>query len=55
MAADEPRNQGEDDMTTQNDPMLRDHRRAYQGFIKLLTYSTIGVVVVLIMMALFLL
>ena len=41
--------------TQGEDPMLRAHRQSYTGFIRLLTASTIGVAVVLILMAAFLL
>jgi hypothetical protein len=37
------------------DELLEEHRRTWHGFCKLLTYSTAGVVVILILMALFLL
>jgi len=52
----QPHKQGEkSDMATREDPMVRAHKRTYEGFLRLLTYSTVGVVVVLVLMALFLL
>jgi len=52
----QPDKQGEsDDMATREDPMVRAHKRTYEGFVRLLTYSAVGVAVVLILMALFLL
>ena len=38
-----------------DDQMLEQHRRQWHGFVKLMTWSTIGVIVVLVGMALFLL
>lgn len=38
-----------------DDQMLERHRRQWGGFVKLMTWSTIGVIVVLVGMALFLL
>lgn len=38
-----------------DDQMLREHRRQWHGFVKLLAYSTIAVVIVLAGMAIFLL
>jgi hypothetical protein len=57
MSAETPENKGEDEKmaTTKHDPMLREHERSYQGFVKLLSYSAVVTVVVLILMALFLL
>jgi len=37
------------------DQMLEQHRRQWHGFVKLLTWSVIGVIVVLVGMAIFLL
>jgi hypothetical protein len=37
-----------------DDPDLRSHRGTYLGFTKLLTYSTVGIVVLLILMGIFL-
>lgn len=57
MAAKEPDKKGEDESmaTSKQDPMLREHEKTYQGFMKLITYSTVAVVLVLALMALFLL
>ena len=38
-----------------DDQMLERHRQQWNGFVKLMTWSTIGVVVVLVGMAIFLL
>ena len=38
-----------------DDQMLEQHRRQWNGFVKLMVWSTIGVVVVLVGMAIFLL
>ena len=40
--------------TTREDPMLREHKKTYSGFMKLLGYSTLAVVIVLVLMAIFL-
>lgn len=42
-------------MATNDDEWLKEHRKTFEGFTRLLTYSTIGVIVVLIGMAIFLL
>jgi len=50
-----PRTETEDSaMATQDDQMLEDHKRTYQAFLRLLGYSTLLIVIVLIFMALFL-
>ncbi len=36
------------------DQMLQEHRRQWAGFVKLMTWSTVAVVVVLVGMAIFL-
>lgn len=41
-------------MAGNDDQMLKEHQKTFDGFIKLITYSTIGIVVVLAGMALFL-
>ena len=38
-----------------DDQMLQEHRRQWSGFVKLLTWSTAGVIVILVGMAIFLL
>ena len=38
-----------------DDKMLEEHRRTWDSFVKLMTWSTIGVIVVLVGMAIFLL
>lgn len=44
------------DMASQSDDsMLESHKRSYQAFMRLLGYSTAGVAVVLILLAIFLL
>jgi len=37
------------------DQMLQQHRRQWHGFVRLMTYSAIGVIVILVGMAIFLL
>ena len=37
-----------------DDPMLQDHLRTWNAFVKLLAYSTVGAVVVLALMGIFL-
>jgi len=37
------------------DPMLRAHQQTYKGFVRLLTWSTIGVALALVLLAAFLL
>jgi hypothetical protein len=37
-----------------DDSEMRSHQETYQGFTKLLTYSTVGVVILLVLMGLFL-
>jgi hypothetical protein len=51
------RDQGEvNAMATESeDSMLDAHKRSYQAFMRLLGYSTVGIAVVLILLALFLL
>lgn len=41
-------------MASNDDQMLKEHQKTFDGFVKLATYSTIGVAVVLAGMALFL-
>lgn len=43
------------EMTTQDDPLLRERKRMYGGFIKLLAYSTAATAIILILLAIFLL
>lgn len=38
-----------------DDHMLEDHRNAWHGFVKLITYSSVATVVTLLLMAIFLL
>ena len=37
-----------------DDPMLREHQKTWHGFVKLITYSTVAVVITLILMGIFL-
>lgn len=37
-----------------DDDMLKQHEETWHGFLKLLTWSTVGIVIVLILMGLFL-
>jgi hypothetical protein len=37
-----------------DDPMLHEHQKTWQGFVKLLVYSTAAVVITLILMGIFL-
>lgn len=41
--------------TAPTDPLLEEHRRDFNGFVKFATYGTAFVVLVLVLMALFLL
>lgn len=48
-------NKSEDPMaTTSNDPMLREHKKTYAGFMRIAARATGGVALVLVLMALFL-
>ena len=38
-----------------DESMLQEHRASYLGFVRLFTYSTVAVVITLILMAIFLL
>ena len=38
-----------------DESMLQEHRASYVGFVRLVTYSTVAVVIALILMAIFLL
>lgn len=38
-----------------DDQLLEEHRRTWHGFIKLMVWSTVGTVIILVLMALFLL
>lgn len=40
--------------TTSNDPMLREHKKTYAGFMRIAARATGGVALVLVLMALFL-
>jgi hypothetical protein len=37
-----------------DDPMLHEHQKTWHGFVKLITYSTVAVVITLILMGIFL-